>query len=199
MNQPARVGEPVRPIDPDPGQGPIDGARSGEEKEEDQGDGHRGDDRGEIERRTEERPTPEELLVHQDREHQRQGRLEGNHADHIEEGVAQRGHEVLASQARLGEQIGVVRNPDELGAPAEGAASSGPVADGHPQGHDDREDEEESEDDDHRGDEEPAGDGGSHRVTGPVCGHRRTPSGPPQPARWSGLGGGSRGGGGLGG
>ena len=127
-----------------------------EEKEEEHGDGDGARDRREVERRPEE---PDELHPPIDEygEEERDRRLDRDDEDHVVEVVADRRAEVVLVEARLGEQVPVVREADVVRVRAERAAVPVPVRDAHPRGHQDRQHEEEPEDDDHRREEQPPG------------------------------------------
>ena len=117
---PARVGEPLRPVDPDEGEQGVDAAAAGEEEEEDAGDRDRARHRREVVGRPEEREPLEAALVEQQGEGEGEHRLDRHHHQHVVEVVAQRGREVAPGQRVLGEQLPVVVGADEAHLGAEG-------------------------------------------------------------------------------
>ncbi len=154
VQQAAAVAEPVRPVDAEHPEQRVDRAAAGEQEDEDQADGHRAGDGREVERR------PEEALGADPRvEHQRQAqgdhRLQRHDQQDVPGVVAQRRHEVLPGQARLGEDRRVVVEPDEAHRAAERRPAAAPVGQAHPERHEDRDEHEQPDQHGLRGGEGP--------------------------------------------
>jgi hypothetical protein len=161
----------VEPVDVGDREDPVDDAGLREEHEPDERDRDRGGDRREIEQGPEATATAEEALVDEEREEQREERLDRNDDQHVVEGVAERDREVATPDARLGEQLAVVAQPDRLR--LERRAEAGPVPEADPHGQQDRDREEHDQTEQRGRREQPAGEGvGAGECRPRLCGGR---------------------------
>ena len=155
----AGVGEPVRPVDPDPREHLVHHAGRGEEEEPQHRDRDRARHGREVEGRAEESAAAQDGAVDEHREEQRQRGLQRDDEQHVPRVVAHRDAEVALGEAAAGGDGGVVVESDEADARREGASPSAPVGEAHPECHQHGDEQEDAEDDDHGGREEPSGGG----------------------------------------
>jgi hypothetical protein len=97
-----RIAEPVRPVQAEVAQHPVDDSGAREDVQEDDGDRHRAGDGREVVGGAEESPPGQPLPGDREREPERERRLQRDDENHVVQVVAQALAELLLREAGLG-------------------------------------------------------------------------------------------------